>query len=61
MELDFLTSIEKYLILTITLVVKIKTFGGMKVFFTDTANTDLGDKPQTRGFFFLIVCIEKWK
>jgi len=27
--------------------VKIKSFGRLKLFFTDTANEDLGDKPQT--------------
>lgn len=27
--------------------VKIKSFGRLKLFFTDTAYEDLGDKPQT--------------
>ena len=42
--------------------VKIKTFDGSKLFFADTAYTDLGDKPQIREFFFffnLSVCSQK--
>ena len=43
--------------------VKIKTFGGSKLFFADTAYMDLGDKPQTCGFLSNWLCrkIKMWK
>ena len=43
--------------------VKIKTFGGSKLFFADTPNMDLGDKPQTCGFLSNWLCrkIKMWK